>query len=221
MKKVLLIAFVAACLCQGIVQAQTQIDSIQFIGATVDNLVFIVHSSADIEVFEYYVKYEEESDIIKVNIQYSSGWDEPECYCPIQTEIKIKKNVYLKAFVSIMIRYPIGGTEENPEYSDDYQLRGSKEIYLSNFNETIINITSINSSPVLSKIVIFPNPVQNIFHINLGENKTANLEIYDIQGSLLLHKNIIAEKEIDVSFLSSGLYFVIIDRKYISRIIKK
>ena len=72
-----------------------------------------------------------------------------------------------------------------------------------------------------SNFKIFPNPVEDVLHINLGENKTANLKIYNLQGSLLLNKNITSEKGIDVSFLSSGLYFVVIDKQYISSIIKK
>jgi len=195
-----------------IVQAQTQIDSTQFIGITADSLVFIVHSSIDSEIMKYSVEYEEESDNIKANILYSAGLD-IDCYCPVQTTIKIKKDIYQKAIVSLMIRYPIGGTEENPKYSD-YFLRDSKEIDLP-------NITSIDNYPILSKITIFPNPVENIFHINLRESRTVNLEIFDIQGNLLLCKNITHEKGIDVSFLSSGLYFVFIDRKYISHLIKK
>jgi hypothetical protein len=210
MKKIIVLLLF---LSSTIVQAQTQIDSIQFIGTTADSLVFFVHSSANIEVFEYHVDYEENLDNIRVNILYSGGWDEPECYCPIQTEIKIKKDIYLKAIILIMFRRPIGGPEENPDYSD-YWLADSKEIDLA-------NITSFDNFLILSKIVISPNPVQNIFQINLGENKVVNLEIYDTLGKLRLSKNITSEKEIDISFLSSGLYFVFIDRKYISKIIKK
>ena len=197
-----------------IVQAQTQIDSIQFIGTTADSLVFVAHSSADIEVFKYSVEYEEEADIIRVNILYSAGWNEPDCYCPIQTEIKIKKDICQMAIVSIMTRRPIGGTEESPEYADDYWLIGSKEIDLA-------NIINIDNPTVLNEFLIYPNPTQNVFHINLGENKAVNLEIYDIKGYLLLCENITPEKGIDISFLSSGSYLVLIDGKYISRIIKE
>jgi len=214
-KNIILVLLFFSTIVQAQTQTQTQIESIQFIGITADSLVFIVHSSISGGVTpEYYVESEEEEDNIKVNILYSEAIPSAECYCPVQTTIKIKKNIYLKAIVSIKIRYAIGGTEENPVYSNEYQLIDSKEIDLS-------NITSIDNFSILSKIAIFPNPVQNIFHVNLGENKMANLEIHDTQGNLLFSKNIISEKGIDVSFLSSGLYFVFIDRKYVSHIIKK
>jgi len=197
-----------------IVQAQTQIDSIQFIDVTADSLVFIVHSSimGGAKPTDY-VEYVIEEDNIKINIFYSEVFPHIDCYCPAQTTIKTKKDIYQKAIVSIMFRGAIGGIEENPVYSD-YRLKNSKEIDLS-------NITSIDDSPVLSKFAIFPNPVQNVLYISLRESKAVNLEIYNIQGNLLLRKNITSEKEIDVSFLSSGAYLVLIDRKYISHIIKE
>jgi len=190
-----------------IVQAQTRIDFIQFIGATADSLVFIVHSSIDSEIVEYNVEYKEEFDNIKVNVLYSAGLD-IDCYCPVQTTIKIKKDIYQKAIVSLMIRYPVGVA-----YSD-YFLRDSKEIDLS-------NIASIDNLSILSKIAIFPNPVQNMFHINLEESKVLNLEIYDIQGNLLLNNKVTSEMGIDVSFLSSGLYFVVINKEHTYKIIKE
>ena len=198
-----------------IVQAQTQIDHVQFVGTVADSLVFAVHSSISGGVTpEYSVEYEKEADNMKVNILYSEALPHADCYCPVQTIIKIEKDVFLKAIVAIKIRYTIGGTEENPVYSDDYLLIDSKEINL-------LNITGIDNYPTLSKISISPNPVQDVFRINLKESKTGNLKIYDIQGKLQLRENITSEKGIDVSFLSSGLYFVFVDRKYISSIIKK
>ena len=208
MKKIIILLLL---LSSTIVKAQTQIDSIQFIGSTTDSLVFIVHSSINIDIIECYIESEGDLNNVKVNILYSGR--DIDCYCPVQITIKIKKDIYQKAIVSIMLRNVIGGTEENPEYSA-YWLADSKEIDLA-------NTTSIDNFLILSKIVIFPNPIHNVFQINLGDNKVANLEIYDTIGSLRLSKDITSEKEIDISFLPSGLYFVLIDRKYISNIIKK
>jgi|GEM_PF-2716856 len=197
-----------------IVQAQTQIDSIQFIGTTSDSLVFVVHSTESDQILETYVEYEEDMSVIKINVLYTMGWLQLDCYCPIETTVKIKKDTYSKAIVSLKQRYPTGGTEDNPTYSDDYKLNDSKEIDLA-------NITNIFNPHVSSKVLIYPNPIQNVFYVNLGESTTGNLEIYDTLGNLWLCENIISEKGIDVSFLSSGLYFIFIDKKYISSIIKK
>ena len=198
-----------------IVQSQSRIDSIQYIGATVDSLEYIVYSSIDMEVFEYAIKYKEELDNIKVTILYSASWAMPNCFCPIETTIKIKKDIYQKAIISIVGRYPIGGPLDNPEYSDDYWLYDSKEIDLP----YIVNIVDVFYDSC--KVTIFPNPVQNVFYVELEEYKTVDLEIYNIQGSLLLSKNVATKMEVDISFLSSGVYFVLVDKKYIYKIIKE
>ena len=197
-----------------IVQAQ-QIDSIQFIGADNDSLELVVHFTLEgVGVMPNTIEYEEDASNIKVNIFYTVTLPHPDCICQYKRTFRIKKDIYQKAIVSIWMLPVIGGTVENPEYPDDYSLWKSKEIDLS-------NIISIDNPTTSNKISIFPNPVQNVFYVNLGENRTANLEIYDTQGNLLLSKDIISEKEIDVSSLSSGLYAVLIDKKYIGNIIKK
>jgi len=197
-----------------IVQAQSRIDSIQLVGVTADSLEFVVHSSMNIEVIECYVEYKEGLDNIKVNVLYSAGWNLPACYCPYQKTINIKKAIYQKAIVSLMIRYPIGGTEENPEYSDEYWLKDSKEIDLS-------NITSIGNVPILPKIEIFPNPVKNVFYIKLQDNRVTKIEIFDIQGISHLSKEILSDEKIDVTFLSQGIYFVLINKEQVFKIIKE
>ena len=214
MRKIIILALL---LCSTIiVQAQSQIDSIKFIDTTTDSLVYIVHSSISSGVTsEYYVECEKETDNVNINILYLEAFPHADCYCPVQTTIKIEKDIYLKAIVSIKVRHAIGGTRENPIYSDKYVLIDSKEVDLAT------NVTNVFNSTILNKFSIFPNPVRNVFYTNLEENKTANLEIYNLQGSLLLSKNIISEEKIDVSFLSSGMYFVFIDRKSIGRIIKE
>ena len=55
----------------------------------------------------------------------------------------------------------------------------------------------------------------------LVENKTANLEIYSLQGNLLFSKDITSKEEIDVSFLSSGLYIIVINKENVYKIIKE
>jgi len=220
MKKIITLVLL---LLPTIVHAQftEQIDSIKLVGTIDDSLVFIVHSTINggaigvdtdgnpVKLEE--VEYIEEDNILKVNILYSQVLIAT-CYCPVQTIIKIKKDVYTKAVVEVMRRMICGGTETNPEFGN-YMSVDIKEIDLLNMN--------IDNYPILSNITVFPNPVQNVFHISLGENRTANLEIYSIQGNLLLNKGITSEQGIDVSFLYSGLYFIVIDKKYVYKIIKE
>jgi ligand-binding sensor domain-containing protein len=55
---------------------------------------------------------------------------------------------------------------------------------------------------------LYPNPVQNILHINLS-GKTGALQVFDISGKCLLQKQIKEnESSVDVSGLESGIYIV-------------
>ncbi|OGS41211.1 MAG: hypothetical protein A3K77_06440, partial [Euryarchaeota archaeon RBG_13_31_8] len=55
---------------------------------------------------------------------------------------------------------------------------------------------------------LYPNPVQNVLHINLS-GKTAVLLVFDISGKCLFQKQIKEnESSVDVSGLVSGIYFV-------------
>jgi hypothetical protein len=58
---------------------------------------------------------------------------------------------------------------------------------------------------------IYPNPVANVLHVK-GENisKITKAQIYDITGKLILEfeKPFVFKNNIDVSELSSGLYFI-------------
>lgn len=192
-----------------IVQAQftEQIDSIKFQGITNDSLAFIVHSTicGGVSSFDGIEYLEIENNNVKVNIRYTD--DELDCYCPWQTIIKIKEYIYVKAFIEVMVRSNNSGTS-------DYRSIGIKEIDMSNVS-IVKNIIHSKQNG------IFPNPVQNMFYIDLEEDQSGSLEIYDIHGSLLLNKNVVAKEKIDVSFLCSGLYIIIVDRKYIYKIIKQ
>ncbi|MDR0232020.1 MAG: T9SS type A sorting domain-containing protein [Dysgonamonadaceae bacterium] len=232
MKKIIILALL---LFPTIVQAHSidddlesvsKIHEIELVKITADSLEFVVHSTISggygvlldengnhvymVEKVEY-VEIEEDNSI-RVTILYSQGVPF-DCYCPLHTTIKIKRDAYTKAVIEVMCRRINGGTLTNPEFGNYWSV-DIKEVDLSNINGTYNPFISGN-------ITISPNPIQNVFYINLGEYKTAYLEIYNLQGHLLLSKNIVTEAGIDVSFLSSGLYSVLIDRKYIGRIIKK
>jgi len=121
-----------------IIQAQAQIDSIKLVSITSDSLIFAVYSTESDEILERHVEYEEDINAIKANVLYSMGWYELDCYCPIETIIRIKKDTYSKAIVSLKGRYPTGGTDEEPLYSNGYELWDTKEIDL-------LNITNIDT----------------------------------------------------------------------------
>jgi hypothetical protein len=209
MKKICLFLFFLPI----IIQAQTQIDSIKLITTMDDSLEFIVYSSImGGAIPEHCIEYEENANNVRVNIFYSEVFPHIDCYCPVQTTIKIKKDIYAKAIVSIMFRIATGGTEENLEYSD-YQFKDSREILLSQ--------TNIHDFVIDDDILFYPNPIKNSFYVDLKGKENLCLKIYNLQGALLFDKNIINSQSVDVSFLPSGLYVIVIGKKNIYKIVKK
>ena len=76
-------------------------------------------------------------------------------------------------------------------------------------------------------IGIFPNPVQNIVTLNLGDNeyRDAVINIYNSAGARVITENQFSEiYTIDASDLKAGIYFVSIiagDRKWTSKFVKE
>jgi len=71
--------------------------------------------------------------------------------------------------------------------------------------DTTTEITTIiNKDPVN----LYPNPVQDVLHINLS-GKSGDLQVFDIYGKCLLQQQITEnENSVDVSCLGDGIYFV-------------
>jgi hypothetical protein len=82
---------------------------------------------------------------------------------------------------------------------------GSKEF-------TIIigtGINSINKTPKDLGITIYPNPVQETLHIDLGKNPSVTVEIISLRGEVLLKKRYTSNNfDIDLSNYSTGFYLV-------------
>lgn len=77
------------------------------------------------------------------------------------------------------------------------------KIYYTAENLSVSDFNELNFS-------ISPNPTQNQLNIRLAELLSdLNLEIYDIQGKLIEHHTLSEiETQLDVSKLSSGIYFI-------------
>lgn len=57
-------------------------------------------------------------------------------------------------------------------------------------------------------LIIYPNPAQQFIYF--GSNKIQQIEIYSIDGKLMLSERLMNARSYDVSILPSGLYFVVI-----------
>ena len=71
------------------------------------------------------------------------------------------------------------------------------------------SITGISQNTLDKSLVIYPNPTTNVFHIDYtGVNGDAVVNVYDINGRLVLSQNMIGKTIIDASSLSDGIYNV-------------
>jgi len=70
-------------------------------------------------------------------------------------------------------------------------------------------INSINKTPKDLGITIYPNPVQETLHIDLGKNPSVTVEIISLRGEVLLKKRYTSNNfDIDLSNYSTGFYLV-------------
>lgn len=85
--------------------------------------------------------------------------------------------------------------------------------------------TAENNLPLDRAITIYPNPVTNTLNVNSKEKSIDKIQIIDSTGKIVFTDNKLKlEKSIDISKLSSGLYFVKVhstDTIYTEKFIKK
>jgi hypothetical protein len=56
---------------------------------------------------------------------------------------------------------------------------------------------------------LWPNPAQDLLNVESEKNQMESISILDMNGKTILHKNITDFQTIlDISFLSSGVYFI-------------
>jgi uncharacterized protein (TIGR02145 family) len=68
------------------------------------------------------------------------------------------------------------------------------------------NSTLLNSIDYQNEINLYPNPTKDFIYISNKENKIEKLQVFNLTGECLLSN--IASKEIDISLLSKGIYFI-------------
>jgi hypothetical protein len=66
--------------------------------------------------------------------------------------------------------------------------------------------TGIESNS-MSKLIIYPNPAKDKLYIRNGQSGISAVFIYDLQGNLVLSRNIVTDL-VDISALASGIYTV-------------
>jgi len=87
--------------------------------------------------------------------------------------------------------------------------------------------TTSTANIINELIQIYPNPVKDIFQLNLkfDAHESGSIEIYDILGSCIKHVYLVSNKQlIDVSTFAPGSYIIKLDmgnNKYTRQIIKE
>lgn len=77
-----------------------------------------------------------------------------------------------------------------------------------------IDVSSIeNENNIQNNILISPNPAQNTININYNNNNSRKyFEIISISGQIVIgKKELIADENIDISFLANGAYLILIE----------
>ena len=71
----------------------------------------------------------------------------------------------------------------------------------------------------ISKVSVFPNPVQNVLNIQGMDISNTEVNIYDVAGQLI-QNSVILNSSVDVSELNTGIYFLEIDNIFM-KFVKK
>lgn len=88
----------------------------------------------------------------------------------------------------------------------------------------VAQLVGIQDYGILQGVQVFPNPVKDKVQINLPENNTYEIRLFDLNGKELWTKQIedVNQAQYNLSRLQTGMYLlIVIDRQHkLSRIIK-
>jgi hypothetical protein len=145
--------------------------------------------------------------VVKVNDQWKIQWDKTIGGNDVDDLFSIKKvekNVYI-----------LGGYSESGTSGDKTQRsRGGDDYWLVKLKDERSCPKDISSSEIVSAVeelntkqfLVYPNPVKNILHVQV--NARTSISLINQSGSILFTKNINGKSEINITNLSSGLYYL-------------
>jgi hypothetical protein len=82
-----------------------------------------------------------------------------------------------------------------------------KKHYFPNMPQTYCNAVNAEDT-FTSHFILFPNPFKNVLYFQ--NTKPADLNIYDLLGKIVYSKRIEAEDKIDLSYITNGIYLIIL-----------
>ena len=84
-------------------------------------------------------------------------------------------------------------------------------LYITNSNgdvATFFATTLSNTAFERIELSIYPNPTSNLLHIEASQTDISRVEIIDVQGKRVMQVNSVNLREVDVSQLTNGMYFL-------------
>ncbi|MBT3648075.1 MAG: T9SS type A sorting domain-containing protein [Flavobacteriales bacterium] len=76
------------------------------------------------------------------------------------------------------------------------------------YREVSFNAPSGVSTTDINSIRLYPNPVKDLFRIELSSSQQATIDVHSISGELIHHAQILNGDQIDCSAWNNGVYFV-------------
>ena len=93
--------------------------------------------------------------------------------------------------------------------SADRLISGNTDIGAFEFFEGTDDIDYVNNDS--SQLMVFPNPVKDELNLLLQKNETTSLQILNHLGQIIDTKEVTKSNKINVSDLTSGIYFIKLD----------
>ena len=124
---------------------------------------------------------------------------------------------YMAGHAGFLMRTADGGNNWTPQISNTtnninvlYAFPGDVAYFIDTTWAIYKNksLTAISPIVSISNLNIYPNPAQNNFTIQTNVSDKQNLQVYDVNGKLVLTQTINGTTSIDVGILAQGVYNV-------------
>ena len=189
--------------------------------------------------YAYARKTATHKDVFKVQASKDCGGSWTDIYVPTMSSFAAPSGgVYSNLFIPNSSQWVMYDVTQHPNFlnflsegnvkirfyfkEDSVNAYGNR-LYIDeiNYNSTV----GLNKYSNVSEIKIYPNPAVNNFTIELNNNFSKTIEVFDLTGRLLISERTDeAKKQVEINLLDKGIYYVRTTcegKNYISKLIKE